>query len=91
MLRIIGRTVVDEPSARDMMVSLAVISTSGKMPNKVVNDAWGSVSITRTLWPSRLSPCARVMAVVVLVVPPLKLAIEMVMASAPSGLSMSLR
>ena len=82
---------VSLPMASGRMVSASSTSVSGRMPNSVVSDPCGSVSITSTRWPRSDRPWASVTAVVVLDTPPLKLPMLMVTASAPAGRSLLLR
>ncbi|MNT65381.1 hypothetical protein D3C72_2033600 [compost metagenome] len=57
----------------------------------MVSEPCGSMSMTSTRWPRRLSPCASVIVVVVLLTPPLKLHTAMVIAFAPFGLAIFAR
>jgi hypothetical protein len=54
-------------------------SSSGLYPNDKVALSWGSVSTSKTFFPSRARPIARFTAEVVFATPPFWLAIEMIM------------
>ena len=64
---------------------------AGNTPNNVVSEPCGSESMARTRWPRMLKPCAKTIALVVFVTPPLKLATATHIARWPGGRIFSAR